>query len=605
MTQARRDVALAIGIANAKGLDYLGGAVNGAHAFHNWAAQCGYDSRLLTDEEQPVTIPRLRVELESLLAPPGEKIHRLLLYFAGHGLIREAEEALWLLSDWHVELRAVAVEALKRRIYMHNVEQIAIFADSCRTLPPNIVVADLCADFVLGRGPVIGPKKHPAIDKFVAAQDGSATFMVPGDAPTEDRCLFSGLLLESLWGLKPEAFSPVQKDKITSRSLGTYLETEVPRLAERYQRQLFPVCSPTFPDGDDIYFGAEPRPAPPVFPPWPPPERIALVAAAAAGDQGAHFGMLKETVVPTLGQSSRMIDLLERARQQQRADAVSISSGVATEGRPVKALWTAQEIALQAFGRANLWGFVNRSDNWLHEAVPVLVEFDNGLFAATTAIPGFVATIACEDRGASALLYRSEHEPIKESPAEAAIAAMENGALRSSDVTDLAVKLRQMKHIDPVLGVISAYLYDAIGDVDNIRRMAYYYVQHGQAIPYDIVLLAQIRGQWRGRLLWVDVPAVERKVPRTKAEARNGWTYGATTPVSGPVAGVWPWMRQGWSFLEDPIDVESTVIAPGLTEAIPYLSAARFATVTAAGAALLARIFGLNRRVVSAEMMAY
>ena len=174
-----REVALAIGIGDARPLPYLGGAVNGARAFHDWASKLGYDSRLLTDEDQPVTIARLRSELESVLKASDQPIHRLLLYFAGHGLIREAEEGLWLLSDWNNELRAVAVEVLKRRLYMYDIQQIAIFADSCRSLPPDITAADLSADGVLGRGPV-REQKQPAIDKFIAAQDGNATFMVPG-----------------------------------------------------------------------------------------------------------------------------------------------------------------------------------------------------------------------------------------------------------------------------------------------------------------------------------------------------------------------------------------------------------------------------------------
>jgi hypothetical protein len=95
----------------------------------------------------------------------------LIIYFAGHGLIREAEEGLWLMSDWYNELRAVAVELLKRRLYKYQIDQIAIFADACRSLPTSIDIADLVADGVLGRGPSL-VDTMPPIDKFIAAQDG-------------------------------------------------------------------------------------------------------------------------------------------------------------------------------------------------------------------------------------------------------------------------------------------------------------------------------------------------------------------------------------------------------------------------------------------------
>ena len=45
------------------------------------------------------------------------------------------------------------------------------------------------------------------------------------------------------------------------------------------------------------------------------------------------------------------------------------------------------------------------------------------------------------------------------------LARLKDGGLRSTDIPDLAVKLRMYKHADHVLGVVSAYLYDSIGDV--------------------------------------------------------------------------------------------------------------------------------------------
>ncbi len=135
MSSSKRKAALVIGVSDASPLDYLPGALNGARAFHEWATALGYDARLVTDKEEPVTAARLRGELDRLLTKDDRGIHRLLVYFAGHGLIREAEQALWLLSDWSRELRAVNVEQLRRRLGYYGVEQVAIFADACRSLP--------------------------------------------------------------------------------------------------------------------------------------------------------------------------------------------------------------------------------------------------------------------------------------------------------------------------------------------------------------------------------------------------------------------------------------------------------------------------------------
>jgi hypothetical protein len=80
--------------------------------------------------------------------------------------------------------------------------------------------------------------------------------------------------------------------------------------------------------------------------------------------------------------------------------------------------------------------------------------------------------------------------------------------LRSDELSELASKFADDLHsqgyytnpvlqgvyIDPLVGVISAYLYDSIGDIDSIRQMAFYYAKAQQAIPYDIALLASLKG---------------------------------------------------------------------------------------------------------------
>ena len=81
--------------------------------------------------------------------------------------------------------------------------------------------------------------------------------MIPANDPDGDRCLFSGVLIEGLWGLlglSLTAFSKREPDRITSQSLGSYLKSEVSARAQDYQLQLIPAVLPTFPEADDYYF---------------------------------------------------------------------------------------------------------------------------------------------------------------------------------------------------------------------------------------------------------------------------------------------------------------------------------------------------------------
>ncbi len=599
MPAEKRMAALAIGVGDAKPLPYLSGALNGARAFHTWAAALGYEATLLVDDEKPVTLGRLREELEALLAPPKGAIHRLLIYFAGHGLIREAEEGLWLLSDWNRELRAVAVEVLRRRLYLYGIGQIAIFADACRSLPADIQAADLTADGVLGRGPV-RQIVAPAIDKFIAAQDGTRTFAIPGPTPDEDRCVFSGVLLQGLWGTKPDAYSKVLKDKVTSRSLGAFLQTEGPQVAARYGCTLDPTVVPTFPEGDDVYFGDGKTPTPPFFPEWPPKEvlvgpgvaHVERGEQAKSGERPRGIGPTPRPSVPPIGPNPSQV-FARRLSSQGRPLALETQSGFAVDGERVVAIWTQDTAFAERHGQDNWWQVGERQGYVLRDPVPVLIQFANGLFAATTALPKFIGSVLTEQRGVSALLYREIHaSPRAAEVAEQAIAKMEHGGLRVEAKMDMAVELRKRKHADPVLGVISAYLYDSIGDVDSIRRMAFYYVEHNQPIPYDIAFLGQLQGERRD-VLHVRVPPVARRRPRTPGEERFEWTYCETPPAEGTVGGFWPWLRQGWTFL---IDDGSTLVLPGLLELVQHLSPSRFTTLDGQGAQQLALLFGLKPR---------
>lgn len=598
-----KKVAVAIGVASVKSkkFPFLGGALNGARAFHEWASTLGYDSSLVTDEEDDVTVDRLRDVFDSVLAEP---LQRLVVYFAGHGIFRELDDVLWLLSDSYKEGVAVGMNALKKRLSRYDIQQVAFFSDCCSSLPPDMDTQDLTAHHILAFGKK--ERLEPSLDRFIAAQEGKAAFMVPGDDPEDDRCIFSGLLLEALWGTKPGAFSKLAAGKVTSSSLGQFLKQEAPKLAGTYGLKLDPRYNSGFPEDDNVYFPEGAPPEPPRFSPWPPPDRLLQKMGSSEDwdiladvedddeDDEADFAgdatISRDAMAPEAGES-----LLEKVRNQERPQSFETRSGFAVAGGIVKGLWTAAGISACQSHESAWWCVGGEGLSPLKSHAPVLIEFKDGLFAAATALPDFVAALLREPRGVSALVYRKIGEPDKSAEiTEEALAAMEAGTLHSDAATTLAAKLRRWKHVDPVLGIVSAYLYDSIGDIDSIRRMAFYYVQHEQPIPYDIALLAQIRGGRTDSGLWVKVPAIKKRRPRTETEEKFKWTFEATPEVEGAVAGFWPWMRQGWTFLDDPAEDGSTLILPGLIELIRHVRPARFATLDTDGGKRLAELFGLT-----------
>lgn len=256
---------LAIGVGDAPPLDYLRGAVNGAHALAAWATDQGFDTRLLTDETEPVERADVTSALEALLASAPEA---LILYFGGHGLSRAAGEDLWLLSRWRRDERGVSVNGLRDRLSWHGLKRLILVSDACRS-PINVDTQTIEGDSLLGRGPF--EDKPPQMDLWYSASRGRAAFMIPGPSPEATRCIFSGLLTEALAGGHAGAFDAEDPQQpITSFSLADFLEAEVPVRATRYGATLNPVITTAIRPPQNRYRDGPPA-VPPTFPPWPEP----------------------------------------------------------------------------------------------------------------------------------------------------------------------------------------------------------------------------------------------------------------------------------------------------------------------------------------------
>jgi hypothetical protein len=180
----------------------------------------------------------------------------------------------------------------------------------------------------------------------------------------------------------------------------------------------------------------------------------------------------------------------------------------------------------------------------------LLLETEDGLAIPAVTYPRLSQLIVRQGRSC-AIGYgrRGGNGPLDQ--AFDAIADFVAGKLGPADLDRLAARLRWAKHVDPVLGVISAYLYRATADFDSIRRMAYFYLAHEQPVPFDIVLLGQmpVRRGSTGALR-VEIPPVE---------ARAGGHAGLpdfvtqeTPSGTAKVGGRCPWLAIGWDYVADP-----------------------------------------------------
>jgi hypothetical protein len=266
---------IAIGVSDAPPLEFLKGAENGAKAFAAWAKSLGIPTEVLTDEEEPVGFDTVKAAFGRLFAG-RTKISRLLIYFAGHGLSRDAAEDLWLLSEWSTTERAIAVGGLCRKLERYCVEQLTVVSDACRSPAAGAESADLFGDPVLDKGPF--DPRIPLIDMLRASSPFHAAYMIRGSRPEEDRCIFSALLSEALSGGHDAAFEPPDRLRISNFSLADFLAREVRLRADQYQVRLEPHITTGLRPPDNIYVAS--RPVTPPGAPWPAGSSVGAMSTA-------------------------------------------------------------------------------------------------------------------------------------------------------------------------------------------------------------------------------------------------------------------------------------------------------------------------------------
>ncbi|MDL5030558.1 caspase family protein [Pelomonas sp. APW6] len=269
-----RRACLAIGIGDAPPLTYLGGAVRAAEALGAWAKKAGYVTKVLTDKSRAVRLKDIETALAKLL-PDREETDRLIISFAGHGVLNGLED-LWLLSQWLDENEAISISAMRHFLARYNLRQLVIVSDACRKASTSAETGLLTPHPGVRRGTCADRRLQT--DLFRATSSYAAAFMLRGSSQADDRCLFSTLLVEALNGGAEEAF--MQRDGrhcLFSDSLATWLDTAVPARAKQYGLELEPEIEPGLRFPDDLYVDALPEKKPRLAP-WPDPAEIASIS---------------------------------------------------------------------------------------------------------------------------------------------------------------------------------------------------------------------------------------------------------------------------------------------------------------------------------------
>ena len=552
MTKAR--IFATIAVHDPKGgLKKLPGVLASARRIASWARNHGYDVITIHDEKKPVTVARIRTALggkiKKTVNVEGREIDRIVIYFSGHGLADSFAQSFWLLSNWQSDpSEAIFVSKLQGMLRYYNPKQLSLIGDACRSVTKDTIE-------IVGSAVLLRPDEEPQpleVDQFFAAEAGEPAYAIPEADGKGAFCIFTEVLLDALEGEAEEALDTEipGKARVTSQSLRNYLLDAVPIFAGKHGVVMKASPNAGF-TTDRVYveFASDGGT------PWAPDDGLRTtkrITLAAARVNEAEQIEARDSV-----RAAR-----ERKAEETVESLVAINSpthyetmcGLAVAGTPV-----AQVIALHGGGvnvdRPGAWYRVNADRPSFREGfVDLVVTFLDGRTAYVCALYGFIATLVMNAAGEASVIYRKIHEsgPERDKKVLDIVARMNTGLLPREEAISVAAEIRYLKHADPSLGCIAAYLYDSIGDIDGVRKTASYYPECGQMIPLDIALLSGGRiSMGADGALTVDIPATKKREARTDAEEKFGYTFEATDERLGArVAGLAPWMRGGWMAAE-------------------------------------------------------
>jgi hypothetical protein len=587
-----------------------------------WALRSGFGAdnvRVVDDGDIrgqviPVTRERVQKAVDELFPAGADVVDQLILAFCGHGLTDANFGSIsWLFSDsLQLKYRVVA-DSFYAELLLHGIKRITLISDACREAPQGLELMRL--DGV--RGIVVQGTQvdSPRFDRLASCQDGQLGYMVHDPAAAAPgKCVFSGVVADVLWGQEPTA---IEDGVITTSTLGKCVRTLTTERASEYHLKLNPQCQ-VDPESVVLYDTTIPLQGPADLQPWPAGNNVAKLGAEAAvgvpdsADHilervqidgtfrdrmlGKNFGLkrfnltaplshaipipvdskellkslaeLREAVVRIPGKQQKIKALVQQLESEAAAGEVRNrleqieqigSANLIVWGNKVKTL-SGSRIKQLGIKSHSIEFHVDPDAN----GTPVLVELSDGQFTPVVPYDGLYSVVTSSTGGNVFQAYGVQGSPDRYQVALQAIDDFVAGRLQVDSLDRLAADLRHEKHADPMLGVICAYLYRAVADYDNIRRMAYFYVTQGQAVPYDIALLGamQVSRDEQGNLR-LSVPAVKARESRQNTPSLPDYATQATPAVEARIGGRCPWLGLGWDYVNDPRP-EWAVLVEGL-----------------------------------------
>ena len=555
--------------------DNLPGAITSARRLHEWAEQsdegCKYKVLYLADDVfEKIDVQLVREQVRQFVN--NNFIDRLVVYFAGHGIVRSAGDQFWLLTDAANDGReGINVEAFRRGLLKCNIGnadfagQLCIIGDACRNTGRDAI--EFYGDPILTS--TANRNKRIQLDRFLSTGLGDYSFQINKTDSQSAYCLFSEVMLSALQGKVKEAIDTEDhrfKPVVTNHKLAEYLEEEVRNRAAAIGEDMEP----------DLLTGIRPphnfykRLKEPI------PDVIASSQdrqLAAAIRMAIHYSRSSEqlTVVQEGRKQTllRLKDYITWENIQFRSSILRVMSGsnhydhlhfsTISDFRP-DSIAVPRSAAVEAVHRGLTFyeiAAINCYDS------PILIRQDEQWIF----IPNYpnVVTVVSRNLPGDILFFKTgksnKQNELWDTYLSDFSSLVGSVPLRAADAQKFADNIRIGKEEYPHQAVTAGYLYEFSNDYDNIARTAHYMAGNTDAVPFDLALLCADKIWWsqeeNGRYAaFADLPAVEPSQTDNQ-EYRPYYArreFGERKNVR--LWGIAPIFRQGWSFMQTELYLE-------------------------------------------------
>lgn len=586
------------------GLEALPGAIKASERMAAWAEAHGYIPLLINDSLfNEVTTGLLRDKISEAIKEVTDRVvlHRIIIYFAGHGASLGIGDQTWLLSNWDKRpSEAIKVPSIQRMLEYYGPEQVAIIGDACQEYSARFID-------VLGSAILDKTDEHPRkfeLDRFFPVDAGSQAFMIKGKCVEEDFCLFTEVMLDALEGDAPmHYFEKINSGRhVTSQTLAKYLEDNLATEAGKYGLRMDPRLEPGF-YKDPVYYSAPEPSGPDASPHRRSVPSVRLTEYVERRFEDERAAAVKETHLKD------ELDELRGQKEETYSAAVGADllhhfetgCGICFSGAKVVRAHASRGTLSQVDPNWYRLESSNEGDTQL--SADVLVEIYDGSVASACVVQNFITAMHIFETGETNVLHRANAETRARNRGSergdqiiALLGRLNAGTLTEEEIVDAAAMMRSFKHDVITVGAVVAQFYDSIRDTESLQSIAAFYAQNAQPIPLDIVLFGAGRLFAKDDLLYVDIPATPKRKPRSEVERKRRFTFRAMPElIQYPIAGRVPWMRQAWGAIETAdCDKSAEKWRRLALSVLPHLGAGQFSQVRREGREALFALTGIT-----------